>query len=83
VNHLAFPGYRQACVDMAQLDACGKTPEWDTAAHLIIHTPSRWDRPTPRPQLPLFNQQHANPGVASRGQPDPAGCVSALRRNPE
>lgn len=34
-------------------------------------------------QRPLFNPQHAHPGVASRGQPSPVGCVPALSRNPE
>jgi hypothetical protein len=81
MNSLPSHAYQLACAVVPVVLAHGPTPEQRTAAELVYHTQSRWDRP-PR-QLPLFHQQHANPGVATRGQPNPVGCVSALSRNPE
>ncbi|KAF1005451.1 MAG: hypothetical protein GAK28_03203 [Luteibacter sp.] len=53
------------------------TPEEIVAAEMLLA-----ERPQ-AVQRTLFNPQHANSGVAARGQPDPAGCVSALSRSPE
>ncbi|NII53561.1 hypothetical protein [Luteibacter sp. SG786] len=78
MNRLSSPAYRQALRDFAHLEAHGPTPEQLTAAEMHLASLA----PSP-PQGSLFNPQHANSGVAARGQPDPAGCVSALSRNPE
>lgn len=83
MNRLSSPAYLQALRYVAQLEAHGPTPEQRTAADLISHTPSRWDRPKPKPQLSLFNPQHANPGVAPEGTPGSGRLRAALHRNPE
>lgn len=57
--------------------AHGYTPELRTAAEM--HCLGRELSAT----RSLFDPQHAYTGVASRGQPDPAGCVHALPRKPE
>ena len=57
--------------------ANGPTPEQLVAAEMYLASLA------PSPQASLFNQQHANSGVATRGQPSPVGCVPALSRNPE
>jgi len=77
MHPLSSPGYRHALAVLPGVLAHGATPEQHVAAEMYLASLA------PSPQASLFNQQHANPGVASRGQPDPAGCVSALRRNPE
>jgi len=77
MNRLSSPGYRRYLAILPGVLAHGATPEQLVAAEMHLASLA------PSPQASLFNQQHANPGVASRGQPDPAGCVSALRRSPE
>jgi len=77
MNRLSSPAYLRALAYVPAVLAHGATAEQLVAAEMHLASLA------PSPQASLFNQQHANPGVASRGQPDPAGCVSALRRNPE
>lgn len=62
------------CVAVAERVA---TPEQHVAAEMHLASLA------PSPQGSLFNPQHAHLGVAPQGQPDPAGCVSALSRIPE
>jgi len=77
MNRLSSPAYLRALAVVPGVLAHGPTPEQHVAAemHLAALAPS--------PQASLFNPQHANPGVASRGQPSPVGCVPALSRDPE
>ncbi|NID06628.1 hypothetical protein HBF26_17165 [Luteibacter jiangsuensis] len=77
MNRLSSPAYLRALASMPAVLAHGATPEQLVAAEMHLASLA------PSPQGSLFNPQHANSGVAARGQPDPAGCVSALSRNPE
>lgn len=77
MNRLSSPGYHYAQAVVPALTAHGATPEQLVAAEMYLASLA------PSPQASLFNQQHANSGVATRGQPSPVGCVPALSRNPE
>jgi hypothetical protein len=77
MNRLSSPAYQQAKAIVPGVVAHGATPEQLVAAEMYLASLA------PSPQASLFNQQHANPGVATRGQPSPVGCVSALTRDPE
>lgn len=77
MNRLSSPAYQNAKAALAVVLAHGATPEQLTAAEMHLAAPRT------SPQRPLFNPQHAHLGVAPQGQPDPAGCVPALSRNPE
>lgn len=77
MNRLSSPGYLHALAVVPGVLAHGATPEQHVAAEMHLSSLA------PSPQGSLFNPQHANSGVAPRGQPDPAGCVSALFRMPE
>jgi hypothetical protein len=70
-------GYQLARAVVPAVLAHGATPEQLVAAEMHLASLAS------SPQASLFNLQHANPGVAPRGQPDPAGCVAAPHRNPE
>lgn len=77
MNRLSSPGYHHAQAVVPVLVARGPTPEQLTAAEMYLSSLA------PSPQASLFYPQHAYPGVATRGQPSPVGCVPALSRNPE
>lgn len=77
MNRLSSPGYRYAQAVVPSVLAHGATPEQLVAAEMYLASLA------PSPQVPLFHPQHAYPGVATRGQPSPVGCVSALSRKPE
>lgn len=77
MNPLPSHAYQLARAVVPVVLAHGATPEQLTAAEMYLASLA------PSPQASLFNQQHANPGVATRGQPNPVGCVSALSRSPE
>jgi len=77
MNRLSSPGYHYARAVVPAVLAHGPTAEQLVAAEMYLASLA------PSPQALLFNLQHANSGVATRGQPSPVGCVSALSRTPE
>lgn len=77
MNRLSSPGYHHARAVVPAVLSHGPTPEQLTAAEMYLASLA------PSPQASLFHPQHAYSGVATRGQPDPAGGVPALSRSPE
>lgn len=77
MNRVSSPAYQHARALVPAVLAHGPTAEQLVTAEMYLASLA------PSPQASLFNQQHANSGVATRGQPSPVGCVSALPRNPE
>ena len=77
MNRLSSPGYHHARAVVPAVLSHGPTPEQLTAAEMYLASLA------PSPQASLFHPQHANPGVATRGQPSPVGCAAVSSRIPE
>jgi len=77
------PGTPRSDRLLAHLRDCVAAAERVATPEELVAAKTALNQPRHAVQRPLFNPQHAHLGVAPQGQPDPAGCVSALARNPE